>query len=266
MSDWRAYDAIAGEYEQRWGPRFEEAGRHLLEVAACDSATRILDLGTGTGAVVAALGGARSRPSRIVGCDLSVPMLSRAHARHAEVTPVAADAMRLPFRRGAFDLVTANCVLSHVRDYRQTLAECLRVLASNGRFAASNWGPVEDVYSAAWTELLGEAVGGDGPRQAVLEVAPWEAHFATPDHLHEAFCDAGFVGVRVDVSRLDFVHGIEEYVADRALGSAGRFGRHTLGEAGWRRFLRRAEDEMRRRFAEPIGYSRSFLVGVGSAP
>jgi ubiquinone/menaquinone biosynthesis C-methylase UbiE len=107
VTDWRSYEAIADAYDQRWLARFEEAARRLLAFAGADHATRLLDLGTGTGAVLAALGARRKTMARVVGCDLSFSMVSRAR-RHAPMSPVVATVTRLPFHEGTFDLVTGT--------------------------------------------------------------------------------------------------------------------------------------------------------------
>jgi hypothetical protein len=59
-------------------------------------------------------------------------------------------------------------------------------------------------------------------------------------------------------------HSVEEYIADRALGAAGRFPRRALGEVVWREFLARADAELRSRFGDRIRYDRPVVLGVGT--
>jgi SAM-dependent methyltransferase len=64
---------------------------------------RVLDLACGTGRHAARL---RDRGARVVGLDLSRPLLARARRRDgAPLTLVRGDMRRLPLRDGAFDLV-----------------------------------------------------------------------------------------------------------------------------------------------------------------
>jgi ubiquinone/menaquinone biosynthesis C-methylase UbiE len=264
MSDWRAYDTVAEAYERVTAPRFETVARDLLALARPAEGTRLLDLGTGTGAVAVAMADVLEAPGRLVGCDLSLPMLSRARHRAPWLCPVLADAARLPFRSGSFDLVTANCVLSHLKDYRRGLREIRRVLGRPAGLAASCWGPLSDPYAEAWRELLASAVGDDAVQHAIETVVPWERHFSSPDNVRTALLEAGFGGVRAEVFTLASDQPVEGYIADRALGAAGRFARHTLGEIGGRDFLGRAESEFRRRFGERIRYNRPVVLGVGT--
>jgi ubiquinone/menaquinone biosynthesis C-methylase UbiE len=73
---------------------------------------RVLDLGTGTGSV-ARIVAARFRHADVVGVDISQGMLDEARQRtdSSRVTYQQADAERLPFDDGSFDLVTlANMI------------------------------------------------------------------------------------------------------------------------------------------------------------
>ena len=87
----------------------------------------MLDLGTGTGAV-ARLVAARFPEAEIVGADLSAEMIDQARrlTDSARVTYQVADAQKLPFADGSFDLVTLGNMIPF-------FDELARVLASGGR-------------------------------------------------------------------------------------------------------------------------------------
>jgi len=106
----------------------------LIGLAAVPLAgTRVLDLGAGTGVAGQAALAAGAR--EVVAADLAVRMLRRCPA---ELHPVAADAVTLPFRDGSFDLVLAAFSLSHLGSIAAGLAEARRV----GRaIAASSFAP-----------------------------------------------------------------------------------------------------------------------------
>ncbi len=104
---------------------------------------RVLDLGAGTGVAgrAALAAGARS----VVASDVAVGMLRRCGP---PLRPVAADALRLPFRDRSFDLVLAAFCLSHLASLAAGLREARRVGAA---IAASSFAP-------GWTSPAKEAV------------------------------------------------------------------------------------------------------------
>jgi len=264
MADWRSYDTIADGYERTWAPRFEAVARHLLAVAPPVDGARLLDLGTGMGAVASALGDKARTLRSIVGCDLSFSMLSKARHRVPQLRLVIADIGRLPFRNARFDVATANCVLSHLAEYHRGLTEVVRVLARPGAFATASWGPSSDPYAAAWKELLEAAVGAGAAQRTADLVVPSESYFSSPENVRTALLDAGFTAARVASAELAHDCSVDEYLADRELGASGRFGRHALGDPGWRRFLGTTRNEFVRRFGNRVSYSRPLVLGVGT--
>lgn len=263
MDDWRGYDSVAEDYDRLWGPRFEIAAGHLLELAPPTPGSRLLDVGAGTGAVASAVGD-RQDGVAIVGCDLSGPMLEQGRRRIPGFRAVIADATSLPFRDGSFDLVTANCVLSHVSDFRQALAETLRVLRRQGRLAVSSWGPASDPYTAAWEKMVATALGEHDVTRATEVVTPWASHFSKPDRLRIELLEAGFTNVRTETIEMRIRCRLNEYLAERELGAAGRFGREALGRSQWFTFVERAERQFRRRFGDRLAYVRPLIVAIAA--
>lgn len=95
----------------------------------------LLDIGTGTGALLRQLARHPDRPRKAIGVDPSTRMLAKAPALPEGWTLETADARRLPFADGAFSIVTAAYLL-HVVDTaarREIIIECRRVLRAGGR-------------------------------------------------------------------------------------------------------------------------------------
>lgn len=93
---------------------------------------RILDVGCGTGGVLAHL----APYGRTIGVDRSVQALR--HTARRGVSGVAcADMDRLPFHDGEFDLVTMLDVLEHFADDRAVAVEARRVLRPDGTLLVS---------------------------------------------------------------------------------------------------------------------------------
>jgi len=79
-----------------------------------------LDVGTGNGTFFFSL----QRLYPAYGLDLS-PHLLRMHCAPGRI--LRADARQLPFAAGSYDLVVESCVLHHVHDQRNVVAEMARV-------------------------------------------------------------------------------------------------------------------------------------------
>jgi SAM-dependent methyltransferase len=120
------FDRIAPTWETRIGPHHLGALRAALDGL---EPRRILDVGTGTG--VAARGLADWFPdAEVTGIDLSPAMIAEAKRPGGRPRFQVADASRLPFADGSFDLV----VLMNAVPFFDEIA---RVLASGGHAAFS---------------------------------------------------------------------------------------------------------------------------------
>ncbi len=122
------YDHGAAAFDERFAQnprsvrRFARIEAPLRALAS--GATRLLDLGCGTGRLLGAAG---------IGVDLSNGLLVRAAARGRVVA--RADAHRLPFAAGVFDVIIAANAVFRYLDYPRAFTECARVLAPGGRLA-----------------------------------------------------------------------------------------------------------------------------------
>src|ERR1700674_3743798 len=115
-------------------------GRRAAIDAAQKLGGRILEVGVGTGISLPDY----DRSVRLVGVDLSEPMLRKARAR-VEAEPLAhveglavIDAQRLGFADAAFDVVVAQYVITVVPDPEATLDEFARVVKPGGEIVLVN--------------------------------------------------------------------------------------------------------------------------------
>lgn len=90
-------------------------------------ANRHLDIGTGTGEVII-----KSKSGLRVGIDLSLKMLKIAKLKDSKCNFILADALRLPFKDGSFNLITLSLTYRHLPDREAFLKEARRVLQSSG--------------------------------------------------------------------------------------------------------------------------------------
>ena len=218
MTDEEArYDRIAEGYAQWWSPVHRPATLALLdeiEPAVAAGATRILDVGCGTGALAAAA--VRRWPDvRVAGVDASAGMLAVA-ARELgtldasirdRVSLAQATADRLPFDDGAFDIVVTAFVLQLVPSRYRALREARRVLGHDGALAHATWlaggsFPADDAYADALVAAGLEPRDGGGAHDepgspaaaaAQLRRAGFSGVTARPDEVDHRFTPEGFL-------------------------------------------------------------------------
>lgn len=104
--------------------------RRLLADHLARGGVRILDIGCGAGANALEL----STYGEVTASDRSLDALAFVRSRGVHRV-VAAEAPLLPFRDGAFDVVTAYDIIEHVEDDGAFVAELARVLAPGGALA-----------------------------------------------------------------------------------------------------------------------------------
>lgn len=109
-----------------------------LELAAIGPGDRLLDLGTGTGVVLARLAARADAPREAVGVDRSGSMLAAAQDVPHAWRLLCADATALPFANESFDVVTAAYLLHLLEPPARSavIAEAARVLRPGGRLIA----------------------------------------------------------------------------------------------------------------------------------
>jgi len=149
-----AYDARATV--QR---RVRERVVALLAEAA-PRAGRALDVGAGTGALLARL--AEARPDLAAAAvDLAPGMCAAVRAAAPRALVAAADAEALPFRAGAFELLVSTSTFQWLPRLEPALAEARRVLAPGGLLCVALFGQRTLVeLRDAWRVASGPAAAG----------------------------------------------------------------------------------------------------------
>jgi phosphatidylethanolamine/phosphatidyl-N-methylethanolamine N-methyltransferase len=135
----KAYAGWAPIYDVVFGAVFAP-GRAAAVRAAEAVGGRVLDVGVGTGLSLDQY----SRRNRVIGIDLSEPMLRRAITRmqrrplpHVEMLAVM-NAERLAFADASFDVVVAQYVITAVPNPERALNEFARVVKPDGEIVLVN--------------------------------------------------------------------------------------------------------------------------------
>jgi len=161
----------------------------------------VLDLATGTGDLALAIRGLDpDRP--VIGADFSEGMLrtgaAKPRVRAARLPLLGADALRLPFRSGAFAAVTSAFLLRNLEDLGAGLVEMRRVTRSGGRVvtleitrpAIPGWSQVFGLYFHRVVPAVGALVTGD--RQAYTYLPESVDRFLAPPELSALMREVGY--------------------------------------------------------------------------
>jgi demethylmenaquinone methyltransferase/2-methoxy-6-polyprenyl-1,4-benzoquinol methylase len=162
------FDALAGRYDlmndilslgqvRLWR-------RRVQRIVQAGPGDRVLDLAAGTGTSCASFAQAGAD---VVACDFSLGMLAAGQAKgdplpakaRGRVAFAAGDALRLPFRDAAFDVVTISFGLRNVHGTRAALEEMRRVTRPGGRlvvceFSEITIAPLDRLYRRYLTGAL----------------------------------------------------------------------------------------------------------------
>jgi ubiquinone/menaquinone biosynthesis C-methylase UbiE len=167
------WETVAVEYGEHWSPLTSQSVDALLDAAAVEAGTRVLDIGTGTGD---AAGRAAARGAEATGLDVAAAMVEIAARRHPAATFVQASATQLPFADASFDAAVGNIVIQHIGEPHRAVRELARVLLAGGRIALSTWDAPE--RSPFFAALLGAAHDADIPPPGVVPLGPSFFQFA----------------------------------------------------------------------------------------
>ncbi|CAN5239194.1 demethylmenaquinone methyltransferase [soil metagenome] len=123
-----------------------------VKAIAPQKGERILDLAAGTGASSAAL--AKSG-AEVIAVDFSPGMIAVGRKKHPQISFVQADATKLPFRDGEFDVATISFGLRNISDPKKALAEMYRVLKPGGRLLICEFSkPPRAIFRAGYSAYM----------------------------------------------------------------------------------------------------------------
>lgn len=169
-------------------------GELALLRAAPRPGEHVLDVGCGCGATTLALARAVGPTGRVVGVDISAPMLARARARldaeglrHVEL--VHADAQTAALDAGGFDLVFSRFGVMFFADPPAAFENLRRALRADGRLVFVCW---REIGQNPWMRVPAMAVAEHVALPAPVPGAPGPFAFGDDARVREILQRAGF--------------------------------------------------------------------------
>ena len=150
FSEAQAYERFMGRWSRSLAPLF-------ARFAGVTDGDAVLDVGSGTGALAAAI--AKAAPSsRIIGIDPAAPYVALARSQHGSsaISFEVGDAQQLRFATATFDRTMALLVVNFIPDARKAVGEMTRVTKRQGTVAAAVWdyGDGMEMLRVFWDEAV----------------------------------------------------------------------------------------------------------------
>jgi ubiquinone/menaquinone biosynthesis C-methylase UbiE len=234
------YDRFIGRYS----PRLADA---MCEAAKVRPGQRALDVGCGSGALVAALAEVLGAEN-VTGVDPSEPFVEATGIRVPGARVLVGSGESLPFADGEFDATLSQLVVNFLADPEQGLREMSRVTRPGGVVAGCVWD-----YSGEMTMLRAfwEAAAALDPEGATPQMEAHTMRFARPEELGELWRSAALTDV--DVSPLVVEASYDDFEDlwapfPTGVGPAGAYAASLDDEA-----RARLHDEYARRLGQPDG-------------
>ncbi|MFQ3595743.1 MAG: methyltransferase domain-containing protein [Sphingomonadaceae bacterium] len=173
-------------------------GAEAMAALAPQPGEHVLDIGCGAGSTSLALAKAVGAAGRVVGVDVSHPLLAIAEAAGAAVSNlrfVEADAQTHAFDQGSFDAAFSRFGVMFFADPAAAFANIRKALKPGGRLAFVCW---RGLAENAWMRVpLMAALPHLPPQPPPDPLAPGPFAFADPARVHAILESAGFTELTI---------------------------------------------------------------------
>jgi SAM-dependent methyltransferase len=182
--------------QEAWDVTMKPISDSAFVRAGVEAGEWAIDIGCGCGATSLELAARVGRAGRVLGVDVSRPMLARAKERGQGVPQLAfaeADATVYPFEAGGYDLLFSRHGVMFFADPVAAFANLRRALKKSGRLAFSCFRtPKENPFITTAVAALAEIVPPP-PRPGPEEPGPFA--FADPARMQRILDAAGFTTI-----------------------------------------------------------------------
>jgi ubiquinone/menaquinone biosynthesis C-methylase UbiE len=177
----------------------EPVSNILIDRANAKAGERIVDVGCGCGATSLAFAQKVGPTGRVLGIDISAPMLARARQIAPAEMPVEfvlADATVYPFDQASFDLLVSRFGVMFFAQPALSFANLRKALRPSGRLAFACWREPRD---NPWLMMPLQAVYKHAPKLPQLGPEdPGPFAFASEARVTRILSEAGFSGIKME--------------------------------------------------------------------
>jgi ubiquinone/menaquinone biosynthesis C-methylase UbiE len=177
----------------------EPVSNILIDRAKAKAGERIVDVGCGCGATSLAFAQKVGQIGRVLGIDISAPMLARARQNAPAEMPVEfvlADATVYPFDQASFDLLVSRFGVMFFAQPALSFANLRKALRPSGRLAFACWREPRD---NPWLMMPLQAVYKHVPKLPQLGPEdPGPFAFASEARVTRILGEAGFSGIKME--------------------------------------------------------------------
>ena len=177
----------------------EPVSNILIDRAKAKAGERIVDVGCGGGATSLAFAQKVGQTGRVLGIDISAPMLARARQNAPAEMPVEfvlADATVYPFDQASFDLLVSRFGVMFFAQPALSFANLRKALRPSGRLAFACWREPRD---NPWLMMPLQAVYKHVPKLPQLGPEdPGPFAFASEARVTRILGEAGFSGIKME--------------------------------------------------------------------
>lgn len=174
-----------------------QIGAHLMAAAAPQPGETVLDIGCGAGGTSCAAAQAVGPQGKVMGVDVSAPMLEQARAARGTlpIEFILADATDYPLPQGHFDLALSRFGVMFFADPIAAFTNIRRALKPGGRLAFVCW---QSVKLNSWVTVpLNAALAHVPPPEKLPPGAPGPFAFADAERTQHILSSAGFRNIAI---------------------------------------------------------------------
>lgn len=132
----RFFNNVVDIFEKPLPKEVERRLASIVSLAEIKSTSTVLDVGTGTGAVIPYI--LKYKPKEIIACDLSLKMLEKLKEKYPEVKTYQADVKDLPLPDASIDIAFFNAVWPNIGDKPSALKNLYRMFRKGGKIVISH--------------------------------------------------------------------------------------------------------------------------------